>query len=140
MNKQKSVGISLGVLILIVTLFVNHKISAVNAMDLSIEHITDITQQEEYILRVKDEEGERLENAFATILIEDRSSDSLNAAPPRFKDYTDRGMGRYTFMENPEKMEDKRFTLVVHLEGYRQYTYSFNRYTDRDVTVVLMKL
>ena len=92
--------------------------------------------EERFILRVRNREGEVINSAWVSLQVETVESSGLSAPPPVFYEYTIERNGIYILLLNPGRLTDKKFMLNVHAEGYRQYRLNFSR-LNRDITVTL---
>lgn len=93
-------------------------------------------QLDEYILRLKNEEGEKIDDAW--ILLEANSvvSDTLKPEPPLLYEYQFKENGLFTTQIKSYKLADKTFTLYVHSDGYEEFELNFTTLR-KDITVVL---
>lgn len=89
-----------------------------------------------YVLRLWNNEGERLNDAWISLKVENQNPDTNRPEPPLFFEYTNEGNGIFISDINPYRLEGKTFTLYVHAEGHKEYQISFNK-LNKDVTVVL---
>ncbi len=82
----------------------------------------ELIKSENYIVIIKNNKGERVENAWVTISLTDKSEQGHFTEPPLYIEFTHQENGRYTARISSNQLQGKIISLSVYTEHHEYFT------------------
>ncbi len=133
---------SIAILLLALPNFQPHSGNHLNtstSITYSYQESEGLTDSERYILRLRNDAGERVESAWASLEVTNIERDEIRPDPPDFYEFQMEGNGIFVAEIKPFRLIDRQFTLRIDAEGHRPFLLRLRQLND-DITVILEKI